>query len=975
METITFTIDARRGSIRADRPLYLAAAYNVLFAGDYAGGTPLLILSNHRGDPVAETRTEDDATTLELDTAELAKEFRDSGIVACPGSVTLHLWALDSNNNTIAQSDIPVFYSPYYTAPSGTLTKIDTQGPPGPRGFPGLNGAGLPTFHIDDDGNLMATSPDPNVLYWTDGAGVPVQTKPRWWLSDGTDGTTAGHLYYIVYDEDGAILARHDLGLVKGAKGDKGDTPEMPGIEPQPTPGSTNLVTSGGVAAAIEGVANDAANLYVAKSKITQALAGVGNPADLATIGQVKNFLSAMKNAISYLATAIAAALFIAQPAHGTTLENLDLTNEVYTATETATLVAAATNSINAATVPLSDADAARGVTFDDPDGGIDQNVAMRIGLGARAGLPDDAASAAADNTALRSAGVAIGPNADATATNADGTKNQGVAVGWNSKAGYNAVAIGGGAQHGGETDMTGNATYAPGETAVAIGYSAKATNAASVAVGRAAASFAEGAVQIGAGTNSAPNTLKFRDTVIVANGKVAAGTDTNTVARMIRDESEKGVMYGSTHKTNVVDEATGATNTWSYIKLEGVNDTQGTDPMFIMAVNEDTNSPYACSFPVYPNSPNRRDIYSAQTVDRIVDGATNDLAAAVGAMMARIAAWGSPYESPLLSSLGPAGSEGPTVYTRGGENELSVSFWMRYQPHAASTNQAAGLVPGFWPAFCIPQLSMAPARATREGGAALAAFLDLPDVPLGASGHFATNCLPSGLPTQDVSLPGWPSARPCYVVCANVNTDVPATLTMGGVAVTFPASNGVVQVRNVAVPADGGDEVAVDAEPGGAVSLALAVNPWVEFKCLVGNVPEYRYGDGGRGMDGPVQVTNSFVHVVGRLRLSPGGGLDALYTLRNLAGGAMSATGAVSTAFSSGSFPADVRLRHVWGALAGGFGGGVSGDPEAVVQRFAPRSAPVWWTDAEVDDLYLRGLRELRARGLDRPLPDRGAQ
>ncbi|MBR3086863.1 MAG: hypothetical protein IKH04_10730, partial [Kiritimatiellae bacterium] len=31
--------------------------------------------------------------------------------------------------------------------------------------------------------------------------------------------------------------------------------------------------------------------------------------------------------------------------------------------------------------------------------------------------------------------------------------------------------------------------------------------------------------------------------------------------------------------------------------------------------------------------------------------------------------------------------------------------------------------------------------------------------------------------------------------------------------------------------------------------------------------------------------------------------------------------------------------------------------------------------TDAEVDDLYLRGLRELRARGLDRPLPDRGAQ
>lgn len=621
METITFTIDARRGSIRADRPLYLAAAYNVLFAGDYAGGTPQLILSNHKGDPVAETRTEDDATTLELDTAELAKEFKDAGIVACPGSVTLHLWAFDSSNNTIAQSDIPVFYSPYYTAPTGTLTKIDTQGPPGSRGLRGLNGAGMPTFHIDEEGHLIATSPDPNIIYASGEDGQPDPSKPRWILGNGEDGMTAGHLYYIVYDEQGDVQARHDLGLVKGAKGDKGDTPEMPGIDPQPTPGSTNLVTSGGVAAAIEGVANDAANLFVAKSKIPQALAGVGDPAKLATIGQVKDFLSAMKNAISYLATAIAAALFIAQPAHGTTLENLDLTNEVYTATETAALVAAATNSINAATVPLSDADAARGVTFDDPDGGIDQNVAMRIGLGAKAGLPDDAASAAADNTVLRSAGVAIGPNANATATNADGTKNQGVAVGWNSKAGYNAVAIGGGAQHGGETDMTGNSTYAPGETAVAIGYSAKATNLAGVAIGRGAVSLAEGAAQIGAGTNSTANTLKFQDTWIVKDGKIAGETDTNEVARMIQAESAKGIMYGSTHKTNVVDEATGATNTWSYIKLEGVNDAQNTDPMFIMAVNEDTNGPYAASFPLYPGSPNRRDIYSAQTVDRIVAG------------------------------------------------------------------------------------------------------------------------------------------------------------------------------------------------------------------------------------------------------------------------------------------------------------------------------------------------------------------
>ena len=597
--------------------------------------------------------------------------------------------------------------------------------------------------------------------------------------------------------------------------------------------------------------------------------------------------------------------------------------------------------------ISIPDADAARGITFEDSHG-CGHNGAVEIGAGARAEVSQEAISAAPSNTVVRSVSVAVGPGADATDPS-NPVKSQAIAVGNQSRASaVNSIAIGSGVRHADEDDMSGGNAYAAAPQAVSVGYSAKAV--------------AAGAVQIGPGVNDTPNSLQFMGVPVVRNGKVVTdGLDTNAVRRMIQDESDRGIMYGSI----------GATNGYHYLHLSGYNAAQDSDPEFVLAVSADTNSEYAASFPLYPGSPNRRDIYSAQTVDRIVDGATSDLAAAVGAMMARIAAWGSPYESPLLSSLGPAGSEGPTVYTRGGENELSVSFWMRYQPHAASTNQAAGLVPGYWSAFCIPQLSMAPARATREGGAALEAFLDVADVPLGASGAWSTNCIPQDAATQEVGGHG-----DRFVVCANVVADTGVRLSLGGgEPVWFPASNGVRQVRNVLVaPGDPSVSVLAD-DPGGSVSLALAVNPWVEFRSLVGNVPEYRYGDGGRGMDGPVQVTNSFVHVVGRLRLSPGGGLDALYTLRNLAGGAMSATGAVSTAFSSGSFPADVRLRHVWGALAGGFGGGVSGDPEAVVQRFATRSAPVWWTDAEVDDLYLRGLRELRARGLDRPLPDRGAQ
>lgn len=597
METITFTIDARRGSIRADRPLYLAAAYNVLFAGDYAGGTPLLILSNHKGDPVAETRTEDDATTLELDTAELASEFRDSGIVACPGSVTLHLWALDSNN-TIAQSDIPVFYSPYYTAPSGTLTKIDTTGPQGERGLQGLNGAGLPTFHIDEDGHLIATSPDPNIIYAPGADGQPDPSKPRWILGNGEDGTIAGHIYYVTYDETGTATGRADLGMVKGDKGDKGDTPEMPSIEPQPTPGSANLVTSGGVAAAIEGVANDAANLYVAKSKILQALAGVGNPAELATIGQVKDFLAAIKNAISYLATAIAAALFIAQPAHGTTLENLDLTNEVYTATEVdaiaRTLLATGLSAIAEATTNLTARPwhLASGQTDIDTHG-CAHNGPVQIGEGAAATVDT---SAVDTNTPIRSVSIAIGAGADARDL-ANPAKQQAIAIGNQSRAGaVNAIAIGSGVRHADEDDMSGGNAYAAAPQAVSIGYSAKAV--------------AAGAVQIGPGVNETPNSLQFMGVPIVRNGKIVTdGLDTNAVRRMIQVESDRGLMYGST----------GSTNGYAFIRMAGYNAAQDSDPEFILAVNSDTNSEYAASFPLYPGSPNRREIYSAQTVDRIV--------------------------------------------------------------------------------------------------------------------------------------------------------------------------------------------------------------------------------------------------------------------------------------------------------------------------------------------------------------------
>lgn len=219
----------------------------------------------------------------------------------------------------------------------------------------------------------------------------------------------------------------------------------------------------------------------------------------------------------------------------------------------------------------------------------------VSIGIGARASDPE-ALSGLPTNTVVRSVSVAIGNGADATDP-LHPEKEQAIAIGNQSRASaVNAIAIGAGVRHDHEDDMSGGNAYASGAQSAAFGYSAKATALQSW--------------QLGFGTNDTPTSLKFFDTFIVKDGKVqGGGTDTNTVARMIQAEADKGLMYGST----------GATNGYNYIRLSGVNDNDRSDPELILAINSDTNSDYAASFPLYPGSPNRREVYSAQTVDRLL--------------------------------------------------------------------------------------------------------------------------------------------------------------------------------------------------------------------------------------------------------------------------------------------------------------------------------------------------------------------
>lgn len=260
MQTATFTIDIKRARFRIDCTFILGAEYNVAFDDDDTQRR--VVLYAHNGQPVADTA---DGTTLSLDTAELLNLFKVNGIeTKCPRTITCHA-AIIENGDTIATGDVQVMYSRFYTAPSGTLTAIDTkgeQGIPGIKGDKGEDGrdgiitdvsAGHIVFSVpstgDDAGHLLATVVNPADFYALDENGQPDTTKPRWVVIDTYDGK---HLFYCYYDSGSDTLSRAiDLGSVQGPKGDQGEAGHYT-FDALPTLDSTNPVTSSGIFAAIE---------------------------------------------------------------------------------------------------------------------------------------------------------------------------------------------------------------------------------------------------------------------------------------------------------------------------------------------------------------------------------------------------------------------------------------------------------------------------------------------------------------------------------------------------------------------------------------------------------------------------------------------------------------------------------------------------------------------------------------------------
>lgn len=163
----------------------------------------------------------------------------------------------------------------------------------------------------------------------------------------------------------------------------------------------------------------------------------------------------------------------------------------------------------------------------------------IEIGVNAHATETADHNQAIAigrDSLSVGAATVAVGPNSFAEG-------EQAVALGWRANAvGAHAVSVGSAnaklTNHedyykDGNVNSNSN-LHVAGPYAVAIGFNDKATGTDSVAIGREAlsstnstmaignraAATAEGAVQIGTGTNSTPHTLQFEGITLARNGK-----------------------------------------------------------------------------------------------------------------------------------------------------------------------------------------------------------------------------------------------------------------------------------------------------------------------------------------------------------------------------------------------------------------------------------------------------------------------
>lgn len=262
-QPLTVTVDSAKGIAKMSGPLVLGNSYQVSYSGVSDGiaetcdvvvlGVPQLTDQWESGNPeVRIAAMTDSAGILAMTTQELVAAFRAlpqpppppvpprdprnavppigvalNGPARPHGAIRLHFY-VTASGTTLGQGDCTVLWAPFEY--DGTGTPIVLQGPKGDKGEQGEKGdkgdrgsdaviatsTGCVTFKVDTDpesetyGHLLCYADNDYELYH-DGD----TSRPHWWLGTGTNGGTAGHLYYTYYPADPATApSTCDLGMV-----------------------------------------------------------------------------------------------------------------------------------------------------------------------------------------------------------------------------------------------------------------------------------------------------------------------------------------------------------------------------------------------------------------------------------------------------------------------------------------------------------------------------------------------------------------------------------------------------------------------------------------------------------------------------------------------------------------------------------------------------------------------------------------
>lgn len=170
---------------------------------------------------------------------------------------------------------------------------------------------------------------------------------------------------------------------------------------------------------------------------------------------------------------------------------------------------------------------------------------------------------------------VAIGTGGGTLSTTEASGGQGNVAVGREAKAiGVASVALGSFSQAIGadENVAIGSQTIADGlgniavgsgaladseESGIAIGSASVSSGTRSIAIGAEAIASATGAVQIGTGTNSTPNTIRFQGREVVTSGTdgITSASATGTTANSVANISTLDPMYGRTYRIQLASD------------------------------------------------------------------------------------------------------------------------------------------------------------------------------------------------------------------------------------------------------------------------------------------------------------------------------------------------------------------------------------------------------------------------------------